>query len=223
MKTKYQSVFISDLHLGTKKSKSKELLEFLDSFTCENLFLVGDIIDGWALQRRHFWANSQTEVLRKILKISEKSKVIYIPGNHDEFVRPFFKYNFHFGNTQITDHYLYKALDGRTIYVVHGDKWDFLMHIPKKVINFFAHFTDWAEKAKEQEISTARYVRKSRTELALRKYISFKKYDAVICGHTHIPKIENPYMNTGDWVQHCTAIVEHTDGTFELVNPSNKK
>ena len=218
----YKSIFISDLHLGTKQAKSKRLLNFLESHTCDNLFLVGDIIDGWALQRRHYWTDKQTEVIRKILKISLTTTVYYLPGNHDEFVRPFFKYGFNFGSCTVVDNFVYHAVDGRKILVVHGDYYDMWMKVPKKLINFLARIGDfvpisWIERAKMRNQSPYRYLRTTRTEHRITKYAQMNNYDAVICGHTHIPKMLDNYMNTGDWVDNCTAIVETTDGKWEML------
>ena len=213
----YRSVFISDIHLGTKSCKAKKLLTFLSTLETERLFLVGDIIDGWKLQRSHYWTKTQTEVIRKILKISESTDVIYIPGNHDEFVRPFFKYDFQFGRTQVCDTYDYIDLNGRKIYVCHGDKFDFWMHVPKNIINFFGHFTDWTEKADEAGTSINRYIRRTSTESALRKFRRIRGYDSVICGHTHYPMCEEEYMNCGDWVKQCSAIVETHEGEWRLI------
>lgn len=217
MKAKYKSVFISDTHLGTRGCKEEELLSFLKSFEADNLFLVGDIIDGWAMHRRHYWSTPQTEILRRILKLSEKLNVYYIAGNHDEFIRPFFKYDFQFGRCQILDSFNYTGLDGRSYYVTHGDHFDFWMRIPRQVINLFAHFTDLPIKAAQMGKNPARYLRVTNVEKALRRYAKFKKYDCIICGHTHHPKLTDGFMNTGDWVKNCTALIEHLDGTWELL------
>lgn len=219
----YKSIFVSDLHLGTKSAKSKKFLKFLETNSCDNLFLVGDIIDGWALQRRHYWTDKQTEVVRKILKISLSSNVYYLPGNHDDFVRPFFKYSFNFGSCIIQNEFIYTAIDGRKILVIHGDHFDIWMKFPKKLINFLARIgdflpLDWLSRARETNQSPYRYLRTSGTEKTLLKYIQIKKYDAVICGHTHIPKFTVRYMNTGDWVEHCTAIVETINGEWSLIH-----
>lgn len=218
----YKAIFISDVHLGTKAAKSKKLLQFLEANSCDTLFLVGDIIDGWALQRKHHWSDKQTEVIRKILKISMISEVIYLPGNHDDFIRPFFHYNFNFGSIKVTDRYEYSAIDGRRILVVHGDSFDFWMRIPKRFINMLAKVGDLfsvsiAEKARQVDQSAYRYLRVTGTEAAIRKYCKLHSYDSVICGHTHQPKIIDGYMNCGDWVQHCTAIVETVDGSWTLL------
>lgn len=203
-----KSIFISDIHLGTKSCKAKRLHDFLSSIECENLYLVGDIIDGWALRREHYWTKPQTEVIRKILKLSEKTNVTYIAGNHDEFIRPFFKFDFQIGDIQILDSLDYDAIDGRRIYVSHGDYFDLTMKIPRQVINLAARFYDGS-------VSDRMY-KWLGTEKVINKYIKAKGYDCAITGHTHSPKITPTYMNCGDWTDNCTALIEHTDGTWEL-------
>ena len=213
----YQSVFISDVHLGTKQCKAKKLHQFLDSFNAENLFLVGDIIDGWALRRRHYWTKTQTEVIRRILKLSERMNVYYIAGNHDEFIRPFFRYDFQFGRCQILDSFDYVGVSGKHYYVTHGDYFDLTMKIPTPVINFCAHVWDYIPHKEEHSSFTDKMYKWLGTERTIDKYIKAKKYDCAITGHTHSPKIKEHYMNCGDWVTNCTALVEHTDGTWELL------
>lgn len=213
---RYRAVFISDTHLGTQNCKDKELLDFLKSFDTEHLFLVGDIIDGWALQRTHYWSNKQTDIIRRILKLSEHCNVHYIAGNHDQFIRPFFKYDFQFGRTQISDSAVHVDANGRRIYVTHGDHFDFWMRIPKKLINFFARITDLPFMAEKRKVTNQRYLRQTNTEKAVTQYAKFKGYDGVLCGHTHYPKMTDYYMNDGDWTIHCSYIVEHTNGTWEL-------
>lgn len=216
-KTEYKSVFISDVHLGTKACKAKLLHQFLDTFESENLFLVGDIIDGWALRRRHFWSKKQTEVIRRILKLSEKMNVYYIAGNHDEFIRPFFKYDFQFGRCKIIDSFDYIGIDGRKYLVTHGDYYDLTMKIPSPVINFFAHVWDYIPHKEENSSFTDKMYKLLGTEKTIEKFLKLKKYDCAITGHTHSPKIKEHYMNCGDWVTNCTALVEQLDGTWELL------
>ena len=213
----YKSVFISDVHLGTKSCKAKKLHSFLNSFTAENLFLVGDIIDGWALRRRHYWTRTQTEVIRRVLKLSEKMNVYYIAGNHDEFIRPFFKYDFQFGSCSILDSYDYVAIDGRRIYVSHGDYFDLTMKIPTPIINLAARIWDYVPHKEENNSFTDKMYDLLGTERVIKKYIKTKGYDCAIAGHTHSPKIREGYMNCGDWVTNCTALVEHLDGTWEII------
>lgn len=221
VKPEYKSVFISDVHLGTKACKAKRLHAFLDSFVAENLYLVGDIIDGWALRRRHYWTKTQTEVIRRILKLSERMNVYYIAGNHDEFVRPFFKYDFQFGSCQISDSCDYLSIDGRRILVTHGDYYDLTMKIPSPIINFAAHIWDYIPHKEENSSFTDKMYKLLGTENVIMKSLKRNGYDACITGHTHAPKIKEHYMNCGDWVTNCTALVEHLDGTWELIY--NKK
>jgi UDP-2,3-diacylglucosamine pyrophosphatase LpxH len=216
-KPEYKSVFISDVHLGTKACKAKRLHTFLDSFVAENLFLVGDIIDGWALRRRHYWTKKQTEVIRRILKLSEHMNVYYIPGNHDEFVRPFFKYDFQFGRCQIADSFDYHGIDGRKYLVTHGDYYDLTMKIPTPVINLCAHIWDYIPHKEENSSFTDKMYKLLGTENVIAKSLRRNGYDSCITGHTHSPKIKEHYMNCGDWVTNCTALVEHLDGTWELI------
>lgn len=216
-KPEYRSVFISDVHLGTKQCKAKKLLTFLDSIDAESLFLVGDIIDGWALRRRHYWSKTQTEVIRKILKLSEKMNVYYIAGNHDEFIRPFFKYDFQFGSCRILDSFDYVGLDNRRYLVSHGDHFDLTMKIPTPVINLFAHIWDWFPRGDEDPSFSDKMYKLLGTERVISKYLKLHGYDSCITGHTHSPKIKDHYMNCGDWVTNCTALVETLDGSWKLI------
>jgi UDP-2,3-diacylglucosamine pyrophosphatase LpxH len=220
-KEKYQSVFISDVHLGTKGCKAKLLHEFLDTFDAENLFLVGDIIDGWALRRRHYWTKKQTEVIRRILKLSERMNVYYIAGNHDEFIRPFFRYDFQFGRCQILDSFDYVGISGNHYYISHGDHFDLTMKIPTPIINLCAHVWDYIPHKEENSSFSHIMYDWLGTERIIHKYIKAKGYDCAITGHTHSPKIKKHYMNCGDWVTNCTALVEHLDGTWELLRHGN--
>lgn len=210
-KPHYKAVFISDVHLGTKGCKANKLHKFLDSFTADTLFLVGDIIDGWALRRKHYWPKSHTEVIRRILKLSEKTKVVYIPGNHDEFVRPFLKENIQLANIEIADSVEYEG-----VYVTHGDYFDLTMRIPTPIINFFAHIWDWIPHDDRQSSFTDLMYHWMGTERTIVKWIKRKGYVGCLTGHTHSPKIKGPYMNCGDWVHNCSYIVHTENSTYEL-------
>ena len=202
----YKAIFISDIHLGTKQCKAKKLLTFLNDndIKYDYLFLVGDIIDGWALRRRHYWPKSHTEVLRRILKLSERCKVIYLPGNHDEFVRPFLKHEMQLGNVDIVDSYVYE-----NVYICHGDRFDLTMKIPRQVINFFAHLSDGGS-------FTDKMYKLLGTQKVITKWAKSKNYDSVLTGHTHSPKIVDGYMNCGDWCENCTYITHDDDNGWEL-------
>jgi len=199
-----KAIFLSDVHLGTKQCKAKELLDFLATVKCDYLFLVGDIIDGWALRRKHYWPKNHTEVLRRILKLSERCKVIYLPGNHDEFVRPFLKEDMKLGNVEIVDSYVFE-----TVYVCHGDKFDLTMKIPRPVINFFAHLSDGGSL-------TDKMYKLLGTQKVITKWAKNKGYDSVLTGHTHSPKIVEGYMNCGDWCENCTYITYTEESKWTL-------
>jgi UDP-2,3-diacylglucosamine pyrophosphatase LpxH len=203
-KNPMKAIFLSDVHLGTKQCKAKELLDFLATVKCDYLFLVGDIIDGWALRRKHYWPKSHTEVLRRILKLSERCKVIYLPGNHDEFVRPFLKEDMKLGNVEIVDSYVFE-----NVYICHGDKFDLTMKIPRQVINFFAHLSDGGSL-------TDKMYKLLGTQKVITKWAKTKGYDSVLTGHTHSPKIVDGYMNCGDWCENCTYITYTEDNGWTL-------
>ena len=207
----YKSVFISDVHLGTKGCKAQKLHRFLDSFTAENLFLVGDIIDGWALRRRHHWPKTHTEIIRRILKISERINVVYLPGNHDEFVRPFLKEDMQIGSINIVDSYEYEG-----IYVTHGDRFDWTMRIPTPLLNFLAHIWDYIPHSDSQSSFTDIMYKWMGTERNIVRWVQRKGYKSCLTGHTHSPKIRDSYMNCGDWVSNCSYIVHHENDTWEL-------
>lgn len=207
----YKSVFISDVHLGTKGCKAQKLHRFLDSFTAENLFLVGDIIDGWALRRRHHWPKTHTEIIRRILKMSERMNVVYLPGNHDEFVRPFLKEDMQIGSINIVDSYEYEG-----IYVTHGDRFDWTMRIPTPLLNFLAHIWDYIPHSDSQSSFTDIMYKWMGTERNIVRWVQRKGYKSCLTGHTHSPKIRDSYMNCGDWVSNCSYIVHHENDTWEL-------
>ena len=234
----YKSIFISDVHLGTKDCKAELLNNFLKNNTCETLYLVGDIIDGWKItQNKWRWNQNHTNVIRRILGHAKRgTKVIYVAGNHDEFLRPLIAYNLNFGRIEIANQTIHFGIDGKKYLVTHGDLFDgitrlapwltflgdraydfvlwlntkfnwirhklgfgywslskFLKHRVKKAVDFIFHF-----------------------ERNLVNYCIRKKYDGVICGHIHTAEIKEidgvVYMNDGDWVESCTALVENFDG-----------
>lgn len=210
------SIFISDTHLGTRRCQDELLLQFLQGIDCKNLFLVGDIIDGWALSQKPYWNSTQTEILKQIIHLSQNSNIYFVPGNHDEFARSFEKYSFPLGNITIANKLDYYTLDGRKMLVLHGDQYDFWMKIPSSIIKFLAQFTDWKVKAKEANKKIKRYKRVTSTEAALRKHINKSTYDTVLCGHTHNPKLDETFINCGDWVRHCSYIKEDLSGNWSL-------
>jgi UDP-2,3-diacylglucosamine pyrophosphatase LpxH len=241
MTTNYRSIFISDVHLGTKGSKAELLLIFLRDAECDNLFLVGDIFDGWRLKRNWYWAEDHSTVVQKILRMGRKgTKIYYIPGNHDEFMRQFLEHSF--GNIELHNEMIYKAVNGKQYIIIHGDKFD----IVTMNMKWIAHAGDWAYTAL-LNINTAIHWFRSyfrlpywslskwakhkvkeavnfigNYERSLINYARIKQVDGVICGHIHSSNISVidgiEYMNSGDWVESCTALVEHLDGTWEIVS-----
>ncbi len=244
---KYKSIFISDIHLGTRFSKAKNLLNFLKHNECEHLFLVGDIIDGWAIKRKLIWPQEHSDVIQKILKKARKgTKVTFITGNHDEFLRPFVPLLL--GNTiTITNELEYDAINNKKYYITHGDffdsitmtkKWlailgdygyDILLHL-NAVLNFFRKnigikkYWSLSKYVKDNVKSSVSFI--NDFEKVLSNHARNKGYDGIICGHIHKAEIrvidEIEYLNCGDWVESCSAIVETFDGKFEIINWQDK-
>lgn len=238
---KYKTVFISDLHLGSKHCNSESLLSFLSNLRTEKLYLVGDIVDVWRLKRKWYWPKIHNKILRKILKLSETTEVIYVTGNHDEIFRSF--PSIRIGRISVEHRCVHTGVDGLRYLVVHGDLFDNLMRT--KTGRLVMHLGDFAydsliyiNKAVNiarklvglQPWSLAKYL-KRRAKLAANYICEFEKemsyyckrkgYDGIICGHIHHAEITKyddiVYMNDGDWCESCTALVENFDGTWEIV------
>jgi len=238
----YRSIFISDVHLGTKDSKTDELLEFIRIYECENLFLVGDIIDGWSLKRGWLWKQGHSDVIQKILRKARKgTKVFYILGNHDEFVRPFLPVSLG-DNIQICNEYEYRAANNKKYLITHGDFFDSVTLTKKWLAVLGDVGYQWLLRLNRgvnifrRVIGYKRYWSLSKfVKDNVKKAISFindyenviveeakrRDFNGVICGHIHkadIKKIQDiEYINCGDWVESCSAILERTDGTFEKI------
>jgi len=244
MLKKYKSIFISDVHLGTRGCKAELLCEFLKNNSCENLFLVGDIIDGWRLERNFYWPQSHTNVIRRFLTAAKRdTNVIYIAGNHDEFLRKFLRYDISIGNILIENQHMHTGVDGKKYLVVHGDmfdtairnklKWlyhlgDFLYDVLLRlnvVVNFFRKsfgYKYWSLSKYLKGVTKEAVSYMSDFEELIADYCKKRNADGIICGHIHKADIKEingiMYMNDGDWVESCTALVEHHDGTWEIIN-----
>ncbi len=241
-KASFRTVFLSDIHLGTEDSKASEVVDFLKSVSCQKLILNGDIIDGWALKRGSKWQSRHSRVIRKILKMSEKddTEVIYLRGNHDEILERFLPLAF--GKIRFAKEYIHKAVNGLRYLVVHGDgfdsvstnhKWlallgavgyDTLLCINRWYNKWRAwrgkEYFSLSKRVKAKVKSAVSFIDKYETllqELALHK-----KCNGIICGHIHTPEDKRVgsihYLNSGDWVESMTAIVEHHDGRMELIH-----
>ena len=240
---KYKSIFISDIHLGTRFSKAKVLLNFFKHNESEQLILVGDIIDGWAIKRKLIWPQEHSDVIQKILKKAKKgTKVTFITGNHDEFLRPFVPLIL--GNSvSIANELEYIAINKKKYYITHGDffdsitmtkKWlailgdygyDLLLHL-NVVLNFLRKrigikkYWSLSKYVKDNVKSSVSFI--SDFEAVLSTHAKNKGYDGIICGHIHKAEIRDiediEYLNCGDWVESCTAIVETYEGEFKIIN-----
>lgn len=240
----YKSIFISDVHLGTRDCKAKELKNFLKYNHCDNLFLVGDIIDGWKMQQNKLrWKQSHTDVIKKFLSLAKKgTNVIYITGNHDEFLRPMVNMGISFGKISIHNQYEYHAMDGNTYLITHGDLFDgitrlapWLAFIGDKAYDLILSLNskyNWIRhKLGFGYWSLSKYLKHTvkkatnfmfQFEDNITNYAKKRNYSGTICGHIHHPEIKIinniQYMNTGDWVESMSALVEHHNGQWEIIH-----
>ncbi|MBI2747104.1 MAG: UDP-2,3-diacylglucosamine diphosphatase [Burkholderiales bacterium] len=237
---RYRAVFISDLHLGTPGCRAEDLLEFLKASSSEHLYLVGDIIDGWQLRRRWYWPQAHNDVVQKLLRRARKGcRVVFVPGNHDEFARGFIGHQF--GGIEVVDDAVHLTADGKRLWVTHGDyfdgviqcaKWlayvgDNLYEFTLKLNRYLNHLRArfglpyWSLSAylKHKVKKAVNFI--SDFEQAVAHEAKKRGHQGVVCGHIHhaeIREIEGIlYCNDGDWVESLTALVEHHDGRLELV------
>jgi UDP-2,3-diacylglucosamine pyrophosphatase LpxH/glycosyltransferase involved in cell wall biosynthesis len=236
-----QTVFLSDIHLGTRDSKADEVVEFLKHIRCRKLVLNGDIIDGWALRRGGRWSASHSHVIRKVLKMTEHdgTEVVYLRGNHDDILERLLPLAF--GKIRFLKEHIHIGLNGKRYLVVHGDgfdsisthhRWlaalgsvgyDFLLGV-NRLYNFYRawrgkEYFSLSKRVKAKVKSAVCFV--DRYEELLQDLARHKKCDGIICGHIHTPEDRQVgaihYLNSGDWVESLTAIIEHHDGRMELV------
>jgi UDP-2,3-diacylglucosamine pyrophosphatase LpxH len=245
--TAYRTIFISDVHLGSRGCKASELEKFLKENSCDTLYLVGDIIDGWKMQQNKMrWKQSHTNVLRRILDMTKKgTTVYYVVGNHDEFLRPLLRYGASFSRVAIVNSIEHVGVDGRRYLVVHGDMFDGITRLAPWIsflgdraydmlLNLNSHYNFVRHKLGFGYWSLSRWlklrVKKAvdfmfRYEENICGYAKKRGYDGVICGHIHSPEIklvgDMVYMNDGDWVESLSALVEWEDGTWEIVYANN--
>lgn len=238
-KKHYRSIFISDTHLGYKLNRSDLLNNFLKNHSCEKLYLVGDIVDIWAFERRFYWSYSDSLAVRQILnKKRHNSEVYYITGNHDGHLRSLLP-NLNFEGITFHNEMIHYGIDGKKYLVIHGDifdnitpVWEIISKIGDRAYTFSIHLNNIINKIREifnlEPWSISLFLKQNVKEAV--KYIASyeehmldycKNYDGVICGHIHKADIKNieklKYMNCGDWIESFTALVENTDGTFEII------
>ncbi|MGD8743650.1 MAG: UDP-2,3-diacylglucosamine diphosphatase [Granulosicoccaceae bacterium] len=243
---KYRSIWLSDIHLGNRGCKADFLLHFLHSVECENLFLVGDIIDMWSMRRKGFyWPQKHNNVVRSILgKSKNGTKVIYIPGNHDEDFREFD--GTVFGNVEIHNRYIHVTADNKRLLMLHGDEFDSVIRCSKLVgylgdtaYDFLLYINRWLNVFRRKlgfpYWSISAYLKHkvknavnviSKFEQAVAYEAKRSNVDGLVCGHIHHAEIRHIegvlYCNDGDWVESCTAMVEHEDGKLEILHWSDE-
>ncbi len=240
-----RAIWISDFHLGTRYARARDLIDFLESWESDYLYLVGDVVDGWALARSWYWTQEQNDVIQKILRRARKgTRVTYIPGNHDDFARDYV--GMQFGRVTVKNQAYHDLLDGRQLLIVHGDEFDGIIRYAKWLqklgavaygiaLAFNGVFNIVRSWMGRPYWSLSAFL-KQRTKKALQYIDDFEQLvaekarqeqvDGVVCGHIHhadermIDGIH--YFNCGDWVESCTALVEHIDGRLELIYWSDK-
>lgn len=240
-KLSYRSVWISDTHLGTAGCNAELLNDFLHSIDCRTLYLVGDIVDGWRLKKGWYWPTMHNEVVRRILKLAARgTRVVYIPGNHDEGFRDYA--GFHFGGVEIALEAIHETADGKRLLVTHGDQFDgvilyarwlaflgdhaYTVLLQANIIlnrfrrRFGLPYWSLSSHLKRRVKNAVQFI--SRFEETVAHEATSRGFDGVVCGHIHSAEIRKfgsiVYCNDGDWVESCTALVESADGTLSIVD-----
>ena len=241
----FRTLFLSDVHLGSKAAQADLLVDFLRVHDAEKIYLVGDIVDGWRLKRAWHWPQSHNDVVQKLLRKARKgAEIVYVPGNHDEFLRGFLGQ--HFGGVEVKRNDIHVTADGRRFLVMHGDEFDVVVRNAR----LLAYLGDWAYDTAIAINVVFNFVRRrlgfpywsisAWAKLKVKNAVSFigtfekaladeaakHNCDGVICGHIHHAQLTThsgiEYINTGDWVESCTAIAERHDGSFELIRWAEK-
>jgi len=242
----FRTVWISDIHLGTPGCKADLLLDFLKSIECETIYLVGDIVDGWQLKKGWYWPSRHNDVVRCWLKMAKHgTRVIFVPGNHDELFRDYVGLNF--GGIEVAQEAIHITADGRSLLVLHGDEFDGVVIYAKwlavlgdhaytlllklnGVLNRIRRMMGkpyWSLSAllKKRVKNAVEFI--SNFEQAVANAAHERGADGVVCGHIHSAEIrqigEVTYYNDGDWVESCTALVEHADGRMEILDWATRK
>lgn len=237
--THYRTIWISDVHLGTPEAKAEFLLDFLRQHKAGRYYLVGDIFDGWALQRSWYWPSSHNEVIQGLLEKAKSTNITYIPGNHDEVARDF--PGLQLGGITIQKKAVHTTADGRRFLIVHGDEfegvvrhahwleflggWAYVMVLKlDRLFNrtrrlFNLPYWSLSSYLKHATQSAVHFI--NDFEEAAAREADEEGMDGIICGHVHHPRMRTidgtQYVNAGDWVESCTALVEHLDGRLELL------
>jgi UDP-2,3-diacylglucosamine pyrophosphatase LpxH len=238
---KYRTIWISDVHLGTKGCNAELLIDFLDSTDSETMYLVGDIIDGWRLKKKFYWPQAHNDIVWRILKRAKRgTRIVYIPGNHDEMFRQFS--GLHFGGVEIRRAAFHQTADGRRLMVIHGDEFDgvmlahrWLAFVGDTLYGAMMGLSHWvnvvrrrlglpywslSKMAKHKVKNAVEFI--YRYEEVVARAAASRKVDGVVCGHIHTAEFRMfggvEYWNDGDWVEGCNALVEHFDGRMEILH-----
>lgn len=237
----YRTIWISDVHLGTRGCNAAMLIDFLDHVDSEKMYLVGDMIDGWAMKRRFYWPAAHNDIVWRVLKRAKRgTEIVYIPGNHDEMFRQFTGLDF--GGVKIRRQAIHTTADGRRLLVLHGDEFDaitlshrWLAHLGDVAYESMMALNRWvnavrrtfdlpywslSKYAKQKVKNAVSFI--SHFEEVVAHAAGARGIDGVVAGHIHkaeMREIEGvAYYNDGDWVEGCTALVEHYDGTMEILH-----
>jgi UDP-2,3-diacylglucosamine pyrophosphatase LpxH len=242
----FRTVWISDVHLGTAGCNAEMLLDFLKSIECETIYLVGDIVDGWQLRKGWYWPSRHNDVVRCWLKMAKHgARVIFVPGNHDEVFRDYVGLNF--GGVEVVYEAVHETADGRKLLVLHGDEFDGVVMYAKwlaflgdhaytmliklnrgvNLVRRMFNLPYWSLSAciKKKVKNAVSYI--SSFEQAVAHAAADRGADGVVCGHIHSAEVRQigdvTYYNDGDWVESCTALVEHADGRMEIIDWAERK
>lgn len=236
----FRTLFLSDLHLGARGCQADKILDFLRLHDADTIYLVGDIVDGWALKSHWFWPQAHNDVVQKLLRKARKgARIVYVPGNHDEFLRDYC--GTHFGGIEVAEQAIHEAADGRRYLVVHGDHFDLVVtqarwlallgdraydtaimlnrhfNTARRALGFpYWSLSQWLKMKVKNAVS---YI--GDYERALAADARRHGADGIVCGHIHHAAIHDEfgvrYVNCGDWVESCTAVAEHADGRLEII------
>jgi UDP-2,3-diacylglucosamine pyrophosphatase LpxH len=238
--TIYRTLFLSDVHLGSRGCQAELLLDFLKNNDAATIYLVGDMIDGWQLKNRWYWPQANNDVVQKLLrKVRKGVRVIYLPGNHDEFARDYI--GSVFGGVEVADYAYHMTADKKRLLIIHGDQFDIVV----KHARWLAYLGDWAYtfalwsnlwfNKVRRKLGFTYWSLSAWAKLKVKNAVNFigafeaalveaaRRHDAdgVVCGHIHHAVIRDiggiAYVNIGDFVESCTAVAEHDDGMLEIL------
>lgn len=237
----YRTLFISDVHLGTRSCQAERLLDFLKEHDAETIYLVGDIVDFWRIRRGAIWPQSHNDVLQKLLrKVRKGTRVLYIPGNHDDSLRQYA--GSHFGGVEIMRQAMHETVDGRRYLILHGDEFDVVVRYARWLAFLgdrgyeLALWSNWPLNFVRQRLGLGYWSLSAYLKQRVKSAVNFigefeanlaeearrRGVDGIICGHIHHSASRHiegvHYVNTGDWVESCTSVVEHHDGRLEVLN-----